>query len=162
MVPFATVRIALVLWLALILCASWSACFYDELRLEGVKFRCDATHGCPMDQKCIDGFCGDAQIGEVGVVCGDAFCAGSLCCDDAINAPRCVAAGPCSQLYECDGTEDCDTGERCCANGADTDCQVPACSGQQVCSTSAQCPTATPNCCPAAYGDFKVCELTPC
>lgn len=154
-------RIAIALWLVLIFCASWSACFYDEPRFDLTKFRCDPG-ACPSDQKCVDHFCGDPQVGEIGVVCGDTFCAGTLCCNDVVNPARCVASGPCPQLFECDGAEDCDSGERCCANGGDTDCQTAACSSQQVCSSATQCPTSAPNCCPASYGNFKVCELFPC
>lgn len=154
-------RIAIAVWLVLIFCAAWSACFFDDPRFDQTRFRCDPG-ACPSDQKCVDHFCGDPQVGEVGVVCGDRFCQGAPCCDIGNSQPQCGTDASCVRLFACDGTEDCGTGERCCVRSANTVCQAAACDIQQVCSSDSQCPLGAPNCCPASYGDFKVCEFLPC
>ncbi|HRC55776.1 MAG TPA: hypothetical protein PKU97_07625 [Kofleriaceae bacterium] len=145
---------------------SWAACSYDSPSFDGVEFHCDARHGCPPGQKCSDGLCGSPDLGLVGVVCGETFCsAPSLCCDDFINPPRCVQPGiSCAQLLECDGKEDCEGNETCCASGNDTECVATCSANRTVCSLAeGQCPSGeAPNCCRVTSSMFKECSASPC
>src|SRR5438045_836533 len=122
---------------------------YEAPDYGATMFRCDAAHGCPEDQACIDGLCRGGGGGKHdGVACGAQVCAsGQQCCIDFISAPRCLAAGvTCPGIGAlCDGLEDCDAGV-CCQTGARVDCTTSSCS-QQICLQPADCPAAQPMCC---------------
>jgi hypothetical protein len=147
------------------LMTAWAACSYNEPSYQGVVFSCDAEHACPTGSSCVDGKCSGGSA-QVGVLCGSAVCpGGKSCCEDFVNAPRCIGAGEVctgSQL-ECDGAEDC-AGERCCfGNSGDADCKA-TCAEITVCHTNVECGGAAPNCCalPAPFNTLKGCQATPC
>src|SRR3954467_7554054 len=87
-------------------------------------FRCDAKHGCPEDQTCVLGRC---RRPPDGVVCGEQTCnAMEKCCIDTINSPRCIAVGdvcPGTSAL-CDGLEDCQAGDQCCADSSTVTCKA--------------------------------------
>jgi hypothetical protein len=146
----------------------WVSCGYEDPSYEGVVFACDSLNACPPGQMCVRGKCaGDPTPpvgGQVGVVCGTATCAiGSSCCDDFVDPSRCFqgASDSCLGLVlACDGGEDCSSGQKCCYSG-DTACSDTPCA-IQVCSSAAECPSATPNCCSTPAFSFKRCQTTAC
>lgn len=132
-------------------------------------FRCSEDHGCPTGQTCMSGRCLRAAPTGDGVVCGkDAqgdtqVCDTSQqCCIDLFNGPRCIAAGdvcPGTSAL-CDGSEDCQAGDRCCADGGTVFCDA-ACD-RYACRDAADCPSTVPNCCfddPTPWGQ---CSPFPC
>lgn len=147
------------------LMAAWAACSYNEPNYGGVEFSCDEQHGCPSGGTCVDGKC-SAGVAQLGVLCGTMVCpTGKSCCEDFVNAPRCIAVGDvCTGAQqECDGPEDC-AGELCClGDGGDTDCSS-SCSTITVCHSNAECGGGAPNCCalPAPFNKLKTCRLAPC
>lgn len=117
-------------------------------------FRCDEGHGCPAGQMCLDGRCRRGALTGDGVVCGQddkgsmQVCDTSQqCCLDLFNPPRCIAAGDVcpGTAALCDGSEDCQAGDRCCADGDTVFCDA-ACD-HDACRDAADCPSTAPNCC---------------
>lgn len=112
-------------------------------------FRCDAEHDCPAGQACIMGRCRHGEPTGDGVACGMVTCdLTQQCCIDMSNPARCIAAGdvcPGTSAL-CDGVEDCQAGDQCCASGSTVSCD-PSCE-QAVCRDAADCPSTAPNCCP--------------
>jgi hypothetical protein len=126
-------------------------------------FRCDADHGCPAGQTCLDGRCRRGAPTGDGVVCGAATCdASHQCCLDQLNPPRCIAAGdvcPGTSAL-CDGSEDCQAGDRCCADGGTVFCDA-ACD-RYACRDAADCPSTAPNCCPDDTAPWGECSPSGC
>lgn len=149
-------------WLAAV---ALVGCSYSSPELSEERFRCDDRHACQSDRKCVDGYCESALVGQVGPACGERTCGADMqCCYDAVNPLRCVSLSTtCARTLECDGAEDCEANERCCTDGASTECVGgTTCASQYVCSSAAQCPGATPNCCLEPLGLYKYCQATPC
>jgi hypothetical protein len=126
-----------------------AACSYGEPDFSGTAFKCDATHGCPDDQRCIDGSCAALGSGADGVVCSATRTCdvGMMCCIDGTNPPRCLGISDrCpGRAALCDGVEDCDPGARCC-DGARASCSSEVVCGA-ICRDGADCPGIAPNCC---------------
>jgi hypothetical protein len=107
--------------------------------------------------------------GMSGVVCGADTCdATEKCCitvSGMATMSTCVPLmDPCGGVaLECDGPEDCDTGDTCCAApmGAEAGCRG-VCMGLALCHTTADCPTDEPNCCPSMVLSASICSATAC
>ena len=128
------------------------------------EFLCNPDHGCPADQTCLDGRCRRGAPTGDGVACGSVTCGvGKQCCFDLLDPPgQCRDAGdvcPGTSAL-CDGSEDCQAGDRCCADGDTVFCDA-ACD-HYACQDTADCPSTAPNCChfsPAPWGE---CFRLPC
>lgn len=119
---------------------------YGDPDYGGTQFKCDATHGCPDGQTCIEGRCSgggsgaDAAVSSMGVACGATVCTSTeKCCVDIIVAPRCVPLGTTCAGFEatCDGIEDCN-GDPCCNNGGMSIACGITCQNQ-ICREPADC-----------------------
>jgi len=112
--------------------------------------------------------------GSVGVTCGDTSCdlASQECCVTQMGpnvSTECVDIGMCSDnTVSCDGPEDCDPGDDCCATfggpgmgGGDTSC-TDSCMGFVLCNDSGDCPMDAPNCCSNPLGAGNVCTQFAC
>jgi hypothetical protein len=126
-------------------------------------FRCTGDGGCPAGQTCLDGRCRrGAPIGD-GVACGSDACdAHHQCCLDLFNPPRCIAAGDVcpGTAALCDGIEDCQAGDRCCADGDTVFCDA-ACD-RYACRDAADCPSTAPSCCPDDATPWGQCSRLGC
>lgn len=133
-------------------------------------FRCDADHGCPDGQRCASGRCRRGEPTGDGVRCGKDSGTGAevtcgteqMCCRDPFNPPRCVDAGSAcpGTAALCDGREDCQAGDRCCADGDTLFCDAVC--KHDACREPADCPSTEPNCCiedPTLWGE---CSQPPC
>jgi hypothetical protein len=105
-----------------------------------------------------------AATAEIVVKCGAATCPvrDAFCCINPLGS-ECMPksqreACVFSTLAECDGNEDCPSGESCCSTNGDPDITCRgACSGIVVCTGSGQCP-AGKACTRTLDGDYKGCE----
>ena len=125
-------------------------------------FRCDAERPCPTGQSCYAGRCRRGLPTGDGVACGTATCdASHQCCVDSENPPRCIAASDVcpGTAALCDGAEDCQPGDRCCADRNTVFCDA-SCS-QYACRDAADCPSTEPNCC-GADTPWGVCSESGC
>lgn len=95
------------------------------------------------------------------VECGDQVC--EICCACPAPGSSSCTTGcipPCA-IHQCDGPEDCMTGEACCRNSGGSQCQT-TCSSTILCHGPTDCPGMTsPMCCPDSLG-FHVCQEGPC
>jgi hypothetical protein len=86
------------------------------------------------------------------VACGaspaDACAPGRQCCLDLSDHGHCVGPGdPCAaRAALCDGSEDCQSGDRCCADGNTAFCDATC--RNYACQDAVDCPASAPNCCP--------------
>lgn len=126
-------------------------------------FRCTGDGGCPGGQTCLDGRCRRGAPTGDGVACGPDTCdAHHQCCLDLFNPPRCIAAGDVcpGTAALCDGSEDCQAGDRCCADGDTVFCDA-ACD-RYACRDAADCPSTAPNCCPDDTTPWGQCSRLGC
>jgi hypothetical protein len=112
-------------------------------------FRCGGGHDCPPDQTCLDGRCRRGAPAGTVVCSGDGqhSCAlGEQCCLYQ-DGPGCIAAGDvCPEPSAlCDGREDCQGNDRCCADGTIAFCDA-ACD-RYACRDDGDCPSTVPRCC---------------
>jgi hypothetical protein len=126
-------------------------------------FRCDAAHGCPAGQDCLAGRCRRGAPTGDGVGCGGETCdATQQCCVDLFNGAHCRAAGEVcpGTAALCDGREDCQAGDRCCADGDTVFCDASC--GHEACLDAADCPATAPNCCFDRDTPWGTCALFGC
>jgi hypothetical protein len=130
---------------------------------EHTAFRCDPLHGCPEGQTCQDGHCQRGAPTGDGVVCGTMTCTSALvCCVDLLSPPHCIfEIGVCSGILAlCDGSEDCQPGDRCCADGDTLFCDASC--DRYACRDAADCPSTAPNCCPDGTTPWGQCSPLGC
>lgn len=126
-------------------------------------FRCDASHDCPAGQSCFAGRCRRGEPTGDGVACGATSCdATQQCCLDLFNPARCIAAGDaCAGISAlCDGSEDCQPGDRCCADGGTAFCDASC--GEYACRDAADCPPSAPSCCTLGDVPWGLCSRLGC
>lgn len=126
-------------------------------------FRCDANHGCPDDQTCIHGRCRRAGPADVSVACGSETCdVTRQCCFYDAGPARCIPAGDIcpDDAALCDGADDCQDGDRCCADSemlaCDASCQTYAC------RQDSDCPSTEPYCCDENRERWRECSSMSC
>lgn len=128
-------------------------------------FLCDKQPDCPAGQTCTSGRCWrgtppDAQT----VACGDAGCnvGTQQCCVDPAGGMQCGSAGEvCRGISAlCDGPDDCQPGDRCCADGNTVFCDQ-ACD-HDACQVDRDCPLAAPHCCHDPRTSWGVCSDSGC
>src|ERR1041384_1214178 len=112
-------------------------------------FLCDDLGGCPMGQTCMSGRCQrGTPPGAQSVACGDAGCTvGTQQCCVEESEMRCASAGelcPGTSAL-CDGPDDCQSGDRCCADGSTVFCDK-ACD-HYACQADRDCPLTASRCC---------------
>jgi hypothetical protein len=129
-------------------------------------FLCPPGHDCPPGQSCVDGRCRHGAVTGDGVVCpapAGTCAAGGLCCLDRSGNGHCDEArdacttGPAAL---CDGSEDCQPGDRCCADGNTAFCDAVCMN--YVCRDAADCPASAPNCCPDPITPWHQCSPFGC
>jgi hypothetical protein len=124
-------------------------CYADPDYRE-TRFRCDATHGCPMDQICVAGACtGGGPAASASVLCGATACASDQkCCAEFIGPTRCTAlAESCTGVEAtCDGVEDCNGGP-CCADTTGLSISCGTACEDQICRDPADCTNAAAKAC---------------
>lgn len=130
-------------------------------------FLCHVDRDCQPGQACTFGRCQrgtppDAQS----VACGDASCnvgTEQCCVDPASDRMQCGSAGdlcPGTSAL-CDGPDDCQHGDQCCADGSTVFCDK-AC-GHQACQFDRDCPPLTaPSCCHDPLTPWGVCSQPGC
>jgi hypothetical protein len=128
-------------------------------------FRCDPG-GCPADQTCQDGRCRrGAPTGDAGVECGKDDQGDAQVCDThhqcCLYSPgpwRCIDAGEVCPAHSglCDGREDCQAGDRCCADGNITFCDASC--DRYACRDTSDCPSTVPSCCFDGAAPWGVCS----
>ncbi|MBA2544606.1 MAG: hypothetical protein H0V17_33495 [Deltaproteobacteria bacterium] len=137
-----------------------------EPDLDGTAFKCDADHGCPLDQSCISGRC--RRVAPTGIDCGTASCGpDEMCCADVINGNRCILATEVcpGNSALCDGTDDCAAAERCCnaQGGGDVTACALSCESKDVaCTVDADCPSDALHCCPQVLVPWGQCSIFDC
>lgn len=101
----------------------------------------------------------DAAI-AVGPACGSTTCTNGQqdCCIGVMEA--CKPTGTCpSQGFACDGPEDCPGAVCCFGNGGQGGSTCKATCASIACHHDADCPQATPKCCPKAFTpNYGVCQ----
>jgi hypothetical protein len=105
---------------------------------------------------------GSQSDAAVGTLCGQMTCTTAQECCVQGQGRTCVAAGSCQGVnFDCDGPEDCDSGEVCCYGGGGnggTSCTTAASCPAPTCSTATDCPTQGQMCC--TIGQLQVCAMT--
>lgn len=123
---------------------------YSAPDYSSAHLKCDADHGCPPDQACVNGFCDPDGVPSVSVECGGVVCgADQACCVDVDGNVTCIAAGvSCEGVSAtCDGAEDCNGGACCLASlGADASCGDNTCDNQ-LCREDEDCRMAGASIC---------------
>lgn len=112
---------------------------------------------------CVNGRCRRGIPGDAGVLCGGTLCdVSQQCCIDTINLPRCIAVGDVclGTSALCDGVEDCQAGDRCCADAHMVTCQATC--DRFACRDTNDCPSTVPNCCFTSDTPWGVCSVSPC
>lgn len=137
---------------------------YSDPDYGATRFKCDAAHACPADQRCVDGACtGGAGVAGT-VACGSASCAADQkCCSDFLGGLACVAlADSCAGTEAaCDGIEDCN-GNACCASlaGFSIACGAATCD-DQICLDASDCTSdAAKQCCLGGGDPWGHCKAT--
>lgn len=126
-------------------------------------FLCDRDHGCPSEQTCMMGRCRRGAPTGDGVLCGSNRCALSdQCCLYEPGEPTCIAAGSaCPDAAAlCDGIEDCQDGDLCCADGNTVACDRTC--HTWACLDGDDCPTTEPHCCHEDDRPWGTCSQPPC
>jgi len=129
-------------------------------------FLCHVDRDCQPGQACTFGRCQrgtppDAQS----VACGDAGCnvgTEQCCVDPASDRMQCGSAGdvcPGSSAL-CDGPDDCQHGDQCCADGSTVFCDK-ACD-HHACQVDGDCPLTAPSCCHDQPTPWGVCSQPGC
>lgn len=99
----------------------------------------------------------------VGAQCGSELCAqGTGCCTGSMTACRTPANCP-TQIFLCDGAEDCGGGTCCFGNqgAGGSECRAAGSSCAQIaCHADAECGGGTPKCCPKPFTPYKVCQAS--
>src|SRR5262245_10979167 len=99
----------------------------------------------------------------VGVACGMTTCTSTQECCLANGQRTCVAQGDCQGVaFACDGPEDCQTGEVCCASNTGgtpgSECRDAGDMCRAIaCHADPDCPMATPKCCQLGMAELHVC-----
>jgi hypothetical protein len=127
-------------------------------------FLCKDPDGCPSGQTCLMGRCrrGIATAPD-GVMCDHATCDQTQqCCLYTTGSPTCIAVGDvCPDTSAlCDGVEDCQAGDRCCADGSTVACDASC--KDYACQRGDDCPTTEPNCCHFDTRPWGTCSSQPC
>lgn len=123
---------------------------YEDPDYSTAGFKCDAEHGCPAHQTCVNRTCmlGSGPAGAV--VCGAVACdASQKCCLDGQGGAACIAlTGSCPAIAaRCDGIEDCSGGACCAPRLGDIQCGEVTCD-TQVCRENGDClDRSAPLCC---------------
>ena len=126
-------------------------------------FRCDGELHCPGDQTCVLGRCRRGAPTGDGVVCGAVTCdTTQQCCLDLFNPPRCLAAGELcpGTTALCDGIEDCQASDRCCADDDAVFCDATC--DRYACRDAGDCPSTRPNCCASDATPWGTCSEPSC
>jgi hypothetical protein len=109
---------------------------------------------------------GDAMSnvdGAVGVACGTTTCSATQECCLTNGQRTCVDQGNCQgAAFECDGPEDCQMGEICCASNTGgtpgTTCQDATDMCRAIaCHNDPDCPMTDPKCCQLGMTGLNVC-----
>lgn len=123
---------------------------YGDPDYSTAGFKCDGTHGCPANQKCVSGTCVPGLGPAVGVECGGVLCdASRKCCVGRNGGPTCVTlTASCDGVAaRCDGAEDCSGGACCSSMLGDIECGEATCRNQ-ICRENIDCvDRSTPLCC---------------
>ena len=123
------------------------------------------------------GTAGAAGAGGAGVACNvDGLVmtcpSGTGCCGGFGAVYTCQMGAncqPCSNLWSCDGPEDC-PGQVCCFKNRSCEARGTVCAAdctqpgdQIVCHQATDCPPATPNCCTSATQEYPgSCQAAAC
>lgn len=97
-----------------------------------------------------------------GVTCGAATCdLTQQCCLYVVTPARCIPAGEVcpDDTALCDGAEDCQAGDRCCAG--DTQSCAAACE-HYACRDDDDCPSTAPSCCEVTAAKWGECSQFGC
>ncbi|MEO8702875.1 MAG: hypothetical protein ABI867_22715 [Kofleriaceae bacterium] len=130
---------------------------------DGTAFKCDADHGCPLDQSCLAGRC--RRVMPVSIACGDVSCGPTeQCCADIIGGDRCIGATEVcpGDTALCDGKDDCASTERCCQLDSETVCALACESRDVACATDDDCPSDAFHCCPQPLRPWGSCSSLSC
>jgi hypothetical protein len=131
--------------------------------LDGTAFKCDATHGCPLDQSCISGRC--RRVAPIDIECGAETCGpDEQCCADLIDETRCILASEVcpDDAALCDGPNDCAANERCCNGAETTACALSCASSDVACTVDDDCPSDASNCCAQPLVPWGTCSRIGC
>jgi hypothetical protein len=97
----------------------------------------------------------DAPKPPPGILCPGSMC-GSVCCEGCVDVVLSICTG---RVWECDGPEDCDTGELCCNDQSGSSC-ASSCNGagkRVACHSTNECEATCTSCTFAGSYGQKVC-----